>query len=107
MIAHKIFAEIWQETVQNIIVCDEFEMANYLSRCSYGDDAFAVECLQYPCSIGDRYVNGIFYHVQEDGGLVPIEYIPTQEQQVKELENQLTTAQLALVEVYEGISNSE
>ena len=107
MIVHQVFAEIWQETVQNIMVCDNYEMANYIARCSYGEDAFAVDCLQYPCSIGDKYLDGAFFHVKEDGSLRPVKYIPTQEQQVQELERQLVSAQLALVEVYESIPNPE
>lgn len=105
MIVHQIYAEIWNETVQNIMVCDNYEIANYLARCSYGEDAFAVDCLQYPCCIGDKYKNGVFLHVQENGSLAPIKYVLTQEQQVQKLENQLTAAQLALVEVYESVLN--
>lgn len=102
MIVHQVFAEIWQETVQNVLVCDNYELANYLARCSYGDNAFAVDCQQYPCQIGDKYINGIFYHVSDDESLIEIPYIPTQEQQVNQLEEQLTLAQLALVEMYES-----
>ena len=89
------------------MVCDNYEMANYLARCSYGEDAFAVDCLQYPCGIGDKYVDSTFYHMNNEGDFIPIEYVPTQEQQVNALENQLTDTQLALVEVYESFSNPE
>lgn len=103
MIAHQIYAEIWQETVQNVMVCDNYELANYLAKCSYGEDAFAVDCLQYPCCIGDKYKAGVFFHVQQDGSIAPVKYVLTQEQQIQKLENQLTAAQLALVEVYESV----
>lgn len=108
MIAHNIYAQIFDETVQNVIVCEEYEMANWLSRQSYGDTAFAVDCMQYPCSIGDKYHNGTFYRIV-DGEEVAIEYVPTQEQQVSSLEaentalkQQVTDLQLAATELYEA-----
>lgn len=97
MIVHQLFAQIYDGIVQNVIVCDNYEMANYLARASYGDVAFAVDCLQYPCGIGDHYHNGAFWTVGEDGFDVPIEPIPTQEQQVAALmDSQNSAAELLL-----------
>ena len=95
MIVHQVFAQISEGTVQNIMVCADYELANYLTRCTYGDEAFAVDCLQYPCSIGDEYHDNKFYKVSEDGEETEIAYVPTQEQQVAELQylnNELTVA---------------
>lgn len=110
MIVHQVYAQIHDETVQNVIVCPDYEMANYLARCAYGDTAFAVDCLQYPCQISDKYIDGIFYRVDsETGEQTPIQYVPTQEQQVQQLqadktvlEEELTLTQLALTEQYEA-----
>lgn len=110
MIVHQVYAQIYNETVQNIIVCSDYEMANYLARCAYGDTALAVDCLQYPCQIGDKYREGIFYSVNfETGEQTPIQYVPTQEQQVQQLqsdktvlEEELISTQLALTEQYEA-----
>lgn len=82
MVAHEVFAMISDETVQNVVVAYNYEEVNRIARCVYGDDAFAVDCLQYPCEIGDKYINGVFYKAD---GITPIEYIPTQEQQVAQL----------------------
>ncbi len=109
MIVHQVYAQIYENKVQNVIVCDNYEMANYLARACYGDDAFSVDCLQYPCGIGDTYVDGIFYRSEaETGELEEIPRKPTQEEQVERLtimnvtlESQLTDTQLALVEQYE------
>ena len=109
MIVHQVYALISEEKVQNICVCDNYEMANFIARASYGDEAFAVDCLQYRCTLGDLYKNGTFYHINEETGEeIALEYVPTQEQQVQTLNNemedtqyQLTEAQLALVESYE------
>lgn len=107
MIAHGIFAQICDGIVQNVIVCDDYETANWLSRNSYGETAFAVDCLQYPCTIGDKYRDGVFYHVVDEEE-TPVEYVPTQEQQVadlnkenEELKGQVTDLQLALADQYE------
>lgn len=81
MIVHQVFAMIYQEEVKNVFICDNYELANYIARATYDDTAFAVDCLQYTCSIGCKYVDGIFY--QEDGTI--LNPLPTQEQQVTEL----------------------
>ena len=82
MIVHQVFAIVHEETVQNIIVCDNYELANQIARGTYGEEAIAVDCLQYPCSIGGKYKDGIFYDL--DGNEVA--YVPTQEQQVASLQ---------------------
>ena len=109
MIVHQVYALIFEEKVHNICVCDDYEMANYIARASYGNSAFAVDCLQYPCTIGDSYRNNTFYHVDEETGEEKeVEYVPTQEQQVfaltndlEDTEEELTNTQLALIESYE------
>ena len=109
MIVHQVYAQIFDNTVQNIIVCDNYEMANHLARCAYGDTAFSVDCLQYPCQIGDKYIEGVFYYIDPEIGIqTEIKNIPTQEQQVQQLqaskaklEEELTSTQLALTEQYE------
>lgn len=82
MIVHQVFAHVCDKEIKNIIVCDNYEMANRLARAAYGDEAFAVDCLQYSCGTGDRYHDGIFWRVDEAGNEIEIPYIPTQEQQV-------------------------
>ena len=102
MIVHQVYALIADETVQNVCVCDDYEMANFVARASYGDEAFAVDCLQYPCGVGDKYRNGNFYLVHpETGEETLIKYVPTQEQQVEALNHSLLETELALVEQYE------
>ena len=97
MAAHEVFAMISGETVQNVVV-GQYEGINRVTRCVYGDDAFAVDCTQYPCEIGDKYINGVFY--KADG--IPIEYIPTQEQQVAQLRRENAELTLALADMIGG-----
>lgn len=94
MVAHEIFAMIADNTVQNVCVAYSYEDANRVARAVYGDEAMAVDCLQYPCGTGDKYIDGVFY---KSDGITPIEYVPTQEQQVAQLkaENQELTIALA------------
>lgn len=84
MYYQRIFAQIFEEVVQNIIVCDDYSTANYLAKATYGEEAIAVECNQYRISMGCKYQNGTFY--LEDGEtLAP--YIPSQEDRLSDLEN--------------------
>lgn len=111
MLIHEVFAQISEGEVKNIFVCDNYPTADYLTKCTYGPEAFAVSALQYACGAGDKYHDGCFYRLDPDTGEeVQIPYIPTQEQQVKvlsaenaALQQQLTDTQLALVEIYEGM----
>lgn len=94
MIVHQVFALILNEEVMNTMVCEDYQLANDIARGCYGDSAFAVDILQYPCQMGDKYINGRFYR-KSDG--TEIEYVPTQEQEVAKLkaENALLATALS------------
>lgn len=104
MLVHQVFAMISEEAVQNVVVADNYEEANRVARAVYGDEAMAVDCLQYPCQIGDKYIDGIFY--REDG-ITPIEYIPTQEQQVAQLQADNDELTIAMADMIGGAGNAE
>lgn len=108
MIAHQVYAMIDEEgTVQNIMVCDNYEDANQIVRAVYGDNAIAVDCLQYPCQEGDKYHDGKFWHVEEDGTETEIPYVPTQEQQVAVLQSLNNELTLAMAEMIGGETSAE
>ena len=108
MIVHQVYAITDADgIVQNVMVCDNYEDANQIARAVYGDEAFAVDCLQYPCGPGDRYHDGRFWHVGEDGGETEISYIPTQEQQVAALQADNRELTLALAEMIGGGTYAE
>lgn len=109
MATRKVFAQIYNRYVKNVIVCEDYEMANYIARATYGNNAFAVECTQYRCDIDDLYYNNQFWKVK-DGVESVIEPEPTEEQQIQLLTQQLSLAnetitnlELAMVEMYEGM----
>ncbi len=99
MTAHEVYAHIHDGVVQNVVVAYSYEDANRVARAVYGNDAIAVDCLQYPCEIGDKYIDGMFYKAD---GITPIEYIPTQEQQVKLIQRENAELTLALADMIGG-----
>lgn len=103
MILHQVFAQICEGEVKNVAVFNNYEEANYISRATYGDAAFAVDCLLYPCQIGDEYKDNIFYHSGEDGTLTIINPVPTQEQQVAQLSNDMDNTYVALADLIGGV----
>lgn len=100
MTAHEVYAHIHDGVVQNVVVAYSYEDANRVARAVYGNDAIAVDCLQYPCEIGNKYIDGVFYKAD---GITPIEYIPTQEQQVKQLQRENAELTLALADMIGGV----
>ena len=96
MIAHEVFAMIYDKTIQNVVV-GHYEETNRVARCVYGDDAFAVDCTQYPCEIGDRYINGVFY---KSDGVTQIDRLPTDRDEIQQLTEdnaQLTVAMADMI----------
>ncbi len=108
MIVHQVYAIIdTAGNVQNVMVCDNYEEANVIARCAYGDEAVAVDCLQYPCQPGDKYHDGRFWRAGEDGQETELIYVPTQEQQVAALEAENRDLTLALAEMIGGGTYAE
>lgn len=71
-------------TVKNIAMFDSYEDANHITRMVYGDTAFADE-YKWLVQPGDKYRNGAFYTVDEDGNEESAEYIPTDTEQISQL----------------------
>lgn len=93
MTAHKVFAQIVDGTVQNIIIGKDYPTTDHLTKCIYGKNAFAIECSQCTCCINDKYHDNRFWTVSEDGTEQMIDYIPTQEQQIETLTNVVSDLQ--------------
>lgn len=72
-------------TIQNIIVCDNYETASQIARAAYGDAAIAADTTQYALSVGYTYKNGEYY---DNGGAV-IMRNPTESENIRKLEQQL------------------
>lgn len=69
--------------VQNLIVCDNYEVANQIAREYYGDTAIALDTTQYPLRIGDLYQDGGFFWA-ETGEEIPRN--PTEAEKIAQLQ---------------------
>lgn len=98
MVAHQIYALISNDLVENIIVCGNYELANMLSRASYGEGAIAQDCMQYRCMIGDKWIDGKFYR-ETDSGLLEVEYVPTESQEIGIIKNDMADVTEYMVEL--------
>lgn len=81
MWCNQIFSLIYKDTVQNIIVCDNYELANQIARLQLGNSAYAIDTTHYPLSIGDKHINGVFYM---DDGVTIIQKTNTADEDAKE-----------------------
>lgn len=100
MIAHEVFALISGRDVMNIVVGEYYD-CDQAAKAEYGASSFAVDATQYPVEIGDHYLNGRFYRI-EDGQEVDINPVPTEADEIASLNAALNDVELALVELYEG-----
>lgn len=88
MIVHQIFAQIYEEKVQGIYVYDGgYSEADLITKCIFGQEAFAVECTHIPCKVGDTYRNGSFFRENENGDLTIIMSLPSSEDEITKLES--------------------
>lgn len=71
-------------TIKNIIVADNYEVASQLARSLYGDSAYAVDTTLCPVVIGDKHIDGNFYR---DDKLIP--YNPTEAEEIKALREEI------------------
>jgi hypothetical protein len=80
MWCNQIFSLISDSIVQNIIVCDNYELANEVARIQYGNEAYAVDTTHYPLSIGFKHIDGFFY---EEDGITEVFKNPTADEDAK------------------------
>lgn len=108
MIVHEVFAQVFEGEVKNVIICENYPTADYLAKCTYGAEAFAVDILQCPCGIGDRYHDGSFFKIDPDTGEeAVIRHVPTQEQQIQVLQAEKDELTLAIAELIGGGAYAE
>lgn len=81
------FQRVWAQIdpdgiVQNRIVCDDYEMANYLAKCTYGENAQSVQINNWAVTEGDVYRDNVFY---APDGETKRDYIPDVEEEVQNI----------------------
>ena len=104
MLVHQTYAQIFKNEVKNIIVADDYHIANWVTEAAYGEEALAVDITQIPCGIGDAYHDNNFYRVDPDTGeeerIVPL---PTQEQQVQKLVSENEELTIVMADMIGGV----
>ena len=103
MFYHQIFAEILDNEVKNIMVCNNYEMANTLARNTYGNNAIAVECTYYACAIGDKYQNNKFY--DKDGN--ERQYKGNEAENITKLEKENASIKQENLDNYESLLDTQ
>lgn len=105
MWCNQIFAQINDNKIQNIIVCDNYEMANYLARCTYGENAIAVDTTLYPVGIGDLYEDGKFYRITNEETDERVEIIrnPTEAEQIEKIQYESDDLTLLVADMIGGV----
>lgn len=83
MIIYQNYALINKDEVVNIMVVENYTEANRLATALYGSDGIAVDVTQYHVKAGDKYREGMFYSVGEDGSETLVNPIPTVDQEVQ------------------------
>lgn len=102
MVCHTVFALIQGDMVRHVIV-GEYEECNQIARMDYGDKAFAVEVTRIPVTTGDIYRGGTFYR-SENGTEIRINPIPTEADQIIDLQAQITSLKEAIQQELNAVS---
>lgn len=102
MWCNQIFSLINNGTIQNIVVCDNYETANQLSRSMFGNNALAVDTTLYPVAIGDSYISGKFYR---DGVEIPAN--PTEAREIEILQEITSELQSMTSDIEEALCDSD
>lgn len=105
MIAYQIFAQIFNNKVMHVGPAENYTDADRVAKIVFGDEAFAIECTQYTCQVGDEFIDGFFYHVDENGDRKQLEYIPTERQQIENLKAENEQLILVLADLIGGGTN--
>lgn len=103
MNAHDTYAFIKDKSIVTITHIEpqaersNYDQANYLAKCVYGEDAIAVLINQYKCKMSDKYYDGTFWRVNEETGEeTRLESLPTQEQQINVLQQTVSSLEQEL-----------
>ena len=92
------FAIIANERVENIMVCDDYDIANQLAKSMCGENAIAIDVSHIGVEIGDAYRDGQFYKGDE-----VIKPFPTVEELINKLRGDTSNLEEAACDLDENI----
>lgn len=100
------YALIKDGIVSNVIICDSQDTANVISTANKTD--YAVNVKEYFVTIGDTYVDGVFYHAGdeierqlslEETVAAQADIIATQATTISEQAQQIDTLELVVLQL--------
>lgn len=104
MAAHEIFAQVFDGKVKNVTKFRDYPDADYITKCSFGSEALAIECFYIPTQEGDKYHDGCFWRADSETGVeTMIEPVPTEVQEIESLKAVNDELTLALAELLGGV----
>lgn len=103
MTNHKVFAIIIGEEIQNIIVAENIIIADICAK-NTSENAFAIDCTDYPCSIGDFYIGTDFYF-KDKVTIIPSNSFESVLEDLKKSKDKINKELLALSDEYKEIAN--
>ncbi|WP_124067378.1 hypothetical protein [Clostridium sp. E02] len=95
---HSVYAKVVDNTIVDIMVCNDYELANRIARATHGDTATAICIDDYSVGIGDKFHDNQFFTISDDGAEIAIEQVSTTEDDVKEL-----TAKIEYLSMMTGV----
>lgn len=93
------FALIAKGKVQDIVVCDDYNVANQIAVTMHDKDAIAVDVSQYDLQTGDTYKDGKFYRDNKE--IQPKESIESQLIKLRASVTEVEEAACEITSVYE------
>ena len=90
--------------IENIIVADNYTIANNIAQATYGIGAIAIETTRIPVAIGDLYKDGIYYKSESMEEILPN---PSEEEQIAELKSIIADLSLIQAELMLELDSQE
>lgn len=86
---HSVYAKIVDNTIVDIMVCNDYELANILARATHGNTAMAICIDDYSVGIGDKFHDNQFFTISDDGKEKIINMNPSQKEIIAEMKAQI------------------
>lgn len=86
---HSVYAKVVDNTIVDVMVCNDYELANRIARATHGDTAIAICIDDYSVGIGDKFHDNQFFTISDDGEETIINITPSHEEIIVEMKSQI------------------